>query len=341
MKQFTVLITAPWYPAGPIRFIAEAIERIGCRVIRIGAQYNDHMKLNWGTDVIIPDRELPREAPRWDLNEFVDWTTRNYQAPDMLLVSEENYQTDIVPTKKIPSVLWSFDGWPNSFNRYDLYQPTVAYINHPFGIRIHPRMEEDPRWKPLFGAYAPWLHIDYKISRTTNFVLYATMYGKRLELCHRLNDAGLSVLFGTVTTKEYVRGYNASLCTLHNPQPSEIKWRWWEAIAMGCVNISWHTTLFDRLGYKEWEHYIPIYAPEGQCNDPWPTTNDLINKVDFLKNNLPICRDIANAAQKLAVRQDTYFHRAITILRDLGMVDIVNQAESRLEARFGFRDLTG
>lgn len=330
--NFTILIVAPWYPAGPIKYIAEAFERIGCRVIRIGPTYDDHMGLNWGTDMVVPDRELMRAASLWDLNDFVDWTTKRYQAPDMLLVSEENYKTEIIPQHKIPSALWSFDGWPNNYERADLFQCTANYTNHPLGIDLYPRQEIDPRWQFLPGAAAPWVHRDLGLVREIDFCLLASDYGKRQSICGDLGRRGLWVRSGKAVTSVYVEVYNRSLTTFHNARPGEIKWRFFEAAAMGCINISGHSQLFSWLGYKEWEEYVPIETP---LENEWPEI-DGIGGLSYviwmlLKNNLGDARHIADKARSRVLAQDTYYHRCKVILQALGLTHIISDVDREIE----------
>ena len=327
MNKICILIVAPFYPAGPIKYIAEAFERIGCQVIRIGPTYNDHMGLDWEADVVVPDRELTRELVWWNLNECVDWTTKNYQAPDMLLVSEENYQTEIISQNKIPSALWSFDGWPNNYERADMFQCTVNFTNHPLGIDLYPRQEIDSRWQFLPAAASPWIHKDLGLARNLDFCLLASDYGKRKAMCEELTKTGFQVRYGQVTTPTYVETYNRSLATFHNARLGEIKWRFFEAAAMGCVNISGWSTLFPLLGYKEWEEYIPIDTPVG---NEWPEINDLSRLLHLLKNPDHI-RNIAAKAKKRVLMQDTYLHRAKTVLSSLGFADMVAEADKTIE----------
>ena len=319
---FTVLIVAPWYPAGPLRYLSEAFEMSGCKVIRIGPTYFDHMGLDWGKDVELPavGWELNRERKQWDLNEFLDWATRNYQAPDLLIISEENYQTDIVPTNKIPSILWSFDGWPNNFERIEMIKPTIGYINHPFGIHIHPRLEEDLRWRFMPGAAAPWVHKCLDLHRDYDFALLATMYGKRPSICEDLKNRGLLVLSGKATTPTYVKAYNRSIATYNNCNgQQEIKWRFWEAAAMGCVNISGYTMLFNILGIKPLVHYIPIieHGDENYDGEPWAESSKISEIVGWMKFHKNRVMVIAKDAREHTLRNHTYLHRARTMLIDL------------------------
>ena len=335
--SFTVLIVAPWYPAGPIKYIAEAFERIGCQVIRVGSTYNDHMGLDWGADAVKPDLELGRQCSTWNINEFIDWTTKNYQAPDMLFVSEENYQTDIVPTMKVPSILYSCDGWPRNYDRADMVKATINMTNHPLGIDLYPRQEIDSRWQFLPGAAAPWVHKDLGLRRDLDFCLLASDYGKRKAMCEELARAGFQVRHGQATTPAYVEAYNRSLATFHNARLGEIKWRFFEVAAMGCVNISGPSKLFSWLGYKEWEEYIPIVTP---LENEWPEVTDINNVYNErtlrmamarLKENPIFTKHMASRARKRVLMQDTYLHRAKTVLSSLGFTDIVAETDKAIE----------
>lgn len=326
MKPFTVLICAPWWPAGPIRYLGEAFERIGCQVIRIGASYSDHMGLQWGKDTELPiiHWELPREKPQWNLNEFIDWTTKNYQAPDLLIISEENYQTNMVPTTKIPSILWSFDGWPNNFERIEMVKPTLGYINHPYGIRIHPRVEEDSRWRFMPGAAAPWVHKWLNLERDWEFVLLASMYGKRQQICDDLQKNGVTVWCGQATTNTYVEAYNRALTTYHNCNgQQEIKWRFFESAVMGTCVMSGYTVLLPRLGYLPWEHYIPLieYVDSKFNGELWPDTDEICKKIRWLQNNNEIVMGVTGNVRVHTLRNHTYLHRVRTMLTDLNYID--------------------
>lgn len=333
MSAFCVLVVAPWYPAGPIAYIAQALERIGCQVERVGPSYNDHMELNWEADIVTPDLELDRQCSMWNLNEFIDWITRNHQAPDLLLCSEENYQADIVPTAKVPSVLWSFDGWPNSFNRYDLYQPTVAYTNHPYGIRIHPRAGEDPRWKFMPAACAPWVHRWLNLARDWDFVLLASMYGKRPKLCEGLVKRELWVWYGQAATKTYVEAHNRAVTTFHNCNgQEEIKFRFFEAMAMGCLVISDHTKLFDRLGYQAMRHYVPMPVHEDAefGGELWPEVDELYDQIRWLEDHPSIVSSIASTGRVHTLLNHSYYHRCKQIFSDLGITDMVAKADEAI-----------
>ena len=326
MTKFCILAVGPWYPVTAFTFFVSAFERIGCKIVRGGPAYSDHMGLKWD-DLPLVDLKFAREEKRWNLNGFVDWCTLHHGAPDLLFVSEENYQTDIVPTKKVPSVLWSADSWPNCYERANLYQCTLNYINQPLGNRFHPRETEDPRWRFLPGAAAPWVHCNLNLERDFDFCLLASSYGKRPELCQGLTDRGFKVWSGQAITKTYVEAYNRSLCTYHNPGYSEVKWRFFEAAAMGCVNISGESNLFFQLNYIPWVHYVPIETP---YEDEWPETDSLAITVSDLKKKLSILKDIARSARLHTLTNHSYLNRVKTIFSDLGMAEMVAKADDAI-----------
>lgn len=319
MKKLTILAVSGFWPGNAFQYQIEAFAQLGHNVFRIGSVHPDHMGITWpDKDLPHPDILLPREAPLWNLEQFVDLCTDTIGTPDLLIASDETYRTEIIPTDKVPVVLISYDSWQNCFDRYDLFAPTVAYVTQPLGNRYEKRTKEDPRWRFLGPAYAPWVHVNKGRKRSLDFALFATPYGERLALCEGLNKAGFVTLYGQVETDHYVNFYNSALCTLHNPGYSEVKWRFCEAAAMGCVNISWYTPLFDRLGYVENVHYAHIDAPEDGVNlDPWPSLEDLIDAVLVLKNKPDFWQYLSRNAQELTEERHSYFHRVEQILGDL------------------------
>ena len=320
MKKPNVLIVAPFYPSGPIRFISEAFERMDLKTFRIGATYNDHGGIKWvGDEAVKVDVELKREASRWSIDAFVDLATHAGVSPDLVLMSEENYRTEISPTLKVPSVFWLFDGWPNNYERGDALNPTLRYTSHPYGIRIHPRKEIPTGWKYLGTAHAPWMHPFLNRERDVDFALHATPYGKRPEICDYLRSHGLVVADGWVTTKRYVEDYNRALFTYHNSGgQQEIKYRWYEAAGMGCVNICDHTALYEENGLIAHEHYIPIQSYPDQNGDLWPDPEELLGLIGEYKNITGMIEQLSHNARLEVGAYHTYIHRAQTILEDLG-----------------------
>lgn len=331
--NFTVLAVGPFYPATAFTFLVESFARVGCRVVRVGPSYADHMGLQWPSeDLPHIDMRLLREMIMWDLPNIVDWCTRIHGAPDLLFVGEENYQTRIIPEKRIPSVLWSADGWPENYRRTELWQPTLAYCNQPKGNALYPQEETPKPWRFLPGAAAPWLHKRISLDRNADFCLYATMYNNRPVLCKGLAEQGFSVLSGQKTNTEYVMGYNSALCTYHNPGWYEVKWRWFEAAAMGCINISDGCPLFHHMGYFPWEHYVPVtteIVPE--FGDNWPTTETLAKNITWLRTNQSRTREIADNAWRITLCQDTYYHRLQIIAEDLNSPELVMAAKRKIE----------
>lgn len=320
-KKLNILMVAPWYSANPVRFFSDAFERMGFGVFRVGAIYDKHGGMEWGDDVVKPDIPLKREDPEWNLDNFVDLATERGFVPDFLYLSEETYQTNIAMTRKIPTVLHQWDGWPNCFARGDALNPTLKFTNHPRGIRIHPLAEDRPGWKFMPGAAAPWVHKWTKSSRDLQFCLMATMYGYRTELCQYLEKNRYLVKYGFATTKEFVETYNRSQFTYSNVNGNagEVKWRTFEAMAMGCVNIvDGENLLLDRLGYLPNVHYLPIKTVERENGEPWPTGEMLESVLGEAIYDYEVFESISRVAMEKCLSQDTYFHRAVQIIADLG-----------------------
>ena len=327
-----VLCVLPWYPANAPVFLAEAFARVGCHVTRIGPKYFDHMGLEW-PEAELPkvDMELPREGSIWNLDAMVDMATYAGYPPDLLYVSEENYRTEIIPTSKVPVILWSQDGWPDNYARKALFQPTVAYCNQPRGNRYHPLDEDVESWKFMPGAAAPWIHADERLERTHDFCLYGTMYGQRTKIVEGLTRRGFKVLHGQRTTEHYVMGLNRSLCTYHNSGWHEVKWRFFEAAAMGCLNISSHTPLLDRLGYKPYEHYFPVDAPPDAGGDPWPSVVDVVSILKELRLKRLFLHSVTSRAREHTLRHHMYYHRILRIAKDLDMKELGDMAQRSIE----------
>ena len=334
--SFIVLAVGPWYPATAFTFFVEAFARVGCRVIRVGPCYFTHMGLDWGRDDRpTVDLQFTRDRPEWNLPEVVDWCTTYAGAPDLLFCSEENYQTDIINETRIPSVLWSADSWPQNYQRADLWRCTLSYCNQPRGNRMHPREDTPSPWRFLPGAaHYPFVHRPLGLARDMDFCLLSTMYTRRPIILEQLRARGFSMITGQQGTQEYVRSYNRALTTMHQPGYYEVKFRWWEAIACGCVNITNYTPLFDWLGYKPYEHYIPVEAEETD-DGPWPIADKVAEKIIGLKKDKELWQYISTTAFKKMISQDTYIHRCQAIFRDLGWQNQVATTEDFL------RDLTG
>lgn len=317
-EKLLILAVGPWYPGNAYHWLVQGFEQLGHKVIRIGPLYKEHMGVKWALeDIDEPTFLLPRETPLWNFDQFVDLCTDAIETPDLLIASEETYRTEIVPTNKIPTVLISYDGWPQNYERRDLFKPIKAYSNH-IGIRIHPRDEVPEGWEWLPPAYAPWVHKLQRpllSSREYDFSLIATMYGDRPKLCEYLKSK-FHIMYGQCNTASYVRVYNNTLCTLHNPQPGEIKWRAYEGMAMGCIQISWDVPIFRKVEWEPNVHYFPIGVKE-EGNDPWPTGEQLAEAINYLNTNPGLADYIRERSFRRVVEQDTYYHRCEKILSDL------------------------
>lgn len=329
--MLNVLCVGPQYPATAARYLFDAFGAVdGIHVTLCGPEYNDHYGIDWGTFKVVSDIPLPKEAPEWNIKDFVDTATSLGNAPDLVLIAEENYKTNIINTVDIPTVLLSYDGWPNAFDRYHMVKPTLAYTCHPYGVRPAPVDKTPVPWRFLPTACHPPVHHSmvknhsdkYFAKRSHAFVLHATPYGKRPDLCKYLEENGIGVTAGLVNTTTYVVDYSYGLCTYHNCcYQEEIKYRFFEAAAMGCINITDvpnNPRIFNQLGLIAGIHYIPVAITE-TGDDPYPDFADILKAVKSVLNDKRMAKSISKAAHAWVMNGHTYFHRAKQILTDLGM----------------------
>lgn len=311
-----ILAIGAYYPANAWRFLIDAFERDGSEVIRVGPTYINHAGIDWGVNCVQVQQVWEKDLPEWNFDECIDWCTRTHGAPDLLIATEENYKTAIRFTKDIATVFISYDGWPNAYARRELFRPTVAYTNHPLGIRLHPRTAIPEGWRYLPGACAPWVHQDLDRPRDIDFVLFATPYGQRPRICEQVAKE-FRVLSGVVSLAQYVEGFNRGLATLHNCNgQEEVKWRFFEAAAMGCLIMTDENVLFKQLGYEAFMHYIPL--PTEDCNgEPWPAIGELLANIRFFKKDPLAWAALVAEAKQLTLGRHTYFHRIDQIFSDL------------------------
>ena len=326
-----ILIIQPWYGANSARYITDAMELCDAHIFRVGPRYGEHLGMVWG-DSEMPkiDIELPKEID-WNMDFLIDRAAREFRfIPDMVFISEENYRNQIKNTEKIPSVFYSCDGWEKNYRRADMVKATFNYTNHPRGIRQQPQKELPKGWSWLPGAALPSVHRYLGLERDIDFVLLATMYTERPRIIKEIADAGFITKVGQVKTNEYVKIYNKSLCTLHNPGWFEVKWKWWEAAAMGCLLISSYTPPLDWLNYRPWVHYVPVPAVE--TNDgPWPDSKKAIEIIRDIKNNRPFFQQIADAAREHTIKHHSYYNRCKTVFIDLGFKEVAEKAQEKID----------
>lgn len=311
-----ILAISSWYGANSVRFLVDAMERCGATVFRVGPMYQDHLGMRWEEHELPKvEWELPKDST-WYVDEIMDFATTRGATPDLVFIGEESYHNYIFNTEKVPSVLYSVDGWPENYERIETIKPTIGYTSHPLGIYIRQRTEPDPRWRCLTAACAPWLHRYLGLERNTDFLLLATMYTKRPGICEGIRDRGFSVKTGQEKTEGYVKWCNRSLTTLHNPGYNEIKYRFYESAAMGLLNLSWHTQLFDEQGYRPWVHYVPVSTEETD-DGPWAAVESIASVLLDIKRNPAFFRQIADTARVHTVTKHSYYSRVATILSDL------------------------
>jgi len=320
MKQLHILLIGPYYFSNPWRWMADAWERLGHTTFRIGAEYREHGGIT-PQDFPRVDYRLQKQVPVWDLNAAIDVCYQESgKYPDLLIGSEETYHTEIIPQNKVPSALILFDLHPHSYRRFEDWQSTVAYTGQPFGIRGHTLPEPCPGYKYFAPAAAPWIHRYNNEKRIVDFALMATPYSFRPILCNGLRMQKFAVRDGIVDTEEYVKIYNSALTSFVNAGgQEEIKWRWSEHAAMGCINICDHTRLYKEIGARPWQHYVPVGRElQPEVNEEWPSVEMVAERIRFLKEEPDLAHLIREAARELVNERHTYYNRCEAILADLG-----------------------
>ena len=318
MKKLTILAILPWYPNSAPRYLCDAFEQAGHRVINFGPDYNNWYDIPWRKQYQARvDIECQRDSV-WHFDDIIDECTNKFKSPDLIFASEESYHNEIYTSSKIPIVLYSIDGWPENFDRYEVFQPTIAYMEDPLGIRSFPRKEQDPRWKFMPGAAAPWVHQDLRIPRILDFYFCGSLYVNRPILCEYLKEKGFRVEYGKADTGQYAYNLSSSLTTLHDCNMEDrVKWRFFEGSACGCVVISDHTQLLDWLGYKPNVHYLPCGNFMCEQGEPAPDMAQVADAIQWVKNNPPLAQEIANNGKLLTLENHTYNNRVGEILNDL------------------------
>lgn len=320
-----VLAVMPWYPANAARFFVDAFEHLGHKVFRVGPTYFDHYGLQYAPEELpMVDQEFLRNS-WWQLDSIIDAATRAGFSPDLIFLSEENYQNQIGPTTKVPVVLWSADGWPNCYERRNMIQPTLAYTNHPLGVNPAPRTTIPEGWKFMPGAADLVWHAKedttgYPIQY--GFCLLATMYGPRKEICEKLSrdPYDFSTVYGQLGPELYRFYYSRSLATYHNCNgQAELKWRYMESAAMGCINICDKNFLLEPMGFWPWVHYVPIGSFTKEYDDDlWPSSKAIGRAILHLNEYPDISSHISRRARAKVERHDRYENRVRLILNDLG-----------------------
>lgn len=313
-KPLIIFAVGPWYPNSAFRYLTDAFERFGHRVMRFGPDYNNPYGIKWDTSCSVHINVEVRRESTWNLEYCVE----TFGVPDFIFTSEETYHNKIIPTNKAPIILYSIDGWPENFERIVDFQATLAYMEDPLGIRSHPRKIQDFRWRFMPGAAAPWVHKDLMLPRTDDFYFCGTMYVNRPILCQYLRERGLRVhATAAADTIDYTRGLSTAKTTLHDCNGEDrVKWRFFEGMACGCLVISDHTRLLDWLGYKPWEHYLPCNDTMCESGEPAPDMQEIANCIQWANEHPNEAQHIAENGKRFTLNFHTYEHRALTILSD-------------------------
>ena len=263
---------------------------------------------------------IPETAPL-DLPLLVD----KYK-PDVLLLWDwtgnpacyvaDNKERTFTLNEKVPFIYVQHEGWANALERKNLFNPTVCYTGMPYGVKQSPIDSKTLGYKYLAGACYPKVH---KITKTwaeksLDCVLFAGMYSPRPEICQALHDDGLNIVYGNVATKEYVEFHNSSRTTWEFSGGSQyIKWRIFEAMAMGCVVITDTFKLLGEVGFESWKHYVP-HIPV----DDMPMAISIARGIRMVRQWRDFSETVREEAWNYVMSNHTYEHRAKMILKDIG-----------------------
>lgn len=318
-----VLAIQSWYPSNAARFFVDAFEHLGHQVFRMGPTYFDHYGLQYAPEEL-SKIDIPFfRAGDWSLDAALDAAAKMKFTPDFIWLSEENYQNVITPTAKVPVVLWSADGWPNSYERLNMIQPTLAYTNHPLGVNPHPQKTIPDGWKFLPGAADSVWDVPFpnEVVSQSDFCLMATMYGPREKICQELLSQGLQVNYGQATLSEWQMFYSRAFSTYHNSNgQAECKWRMFSSMALGCINICDDNYLLDALGFIPWNDYVPISDfTKDFDNDLWPSGEAIANAIRRLRELPYTAARIAQHAQGRVHKHDRYENRVRLVFSELGL----------------------
>lgn len=322
MSKGKILFVSTWYPSNIDMWLSTAFEDYGYEVIRVGKTYFSHYGIQWEPELLPKVIEELNVNSQLNLPELV-----NRYSPDILIFWDWNSCPihNIEETKKlkynIPVILVEHEGWSQNFIRKDLINPTLAYTGMPYGVTGHPFDSSELGYKYLPGACYPIYHRFLKKEfeqRDLDCVLFAGMYNPRPDICFSLRLMGTKIEYGQVNITNYEKFYNRSLTTWEFSGGQEfIKWRFFEAMSMGCIIITDRLKLMNMLGFEPNVHYLeynPIPLGDGRTG---PRAIGLKNIIDKVRNDPNIWKRISKDAHRFVNEHHTYEHRVKMIIKDL------------------------
>ena len=318
-----LLYITSWYHANINRWLSEAFEDAGFEVIRVGSTHFNHYGIAWEPELAPKMTEIMPEDTSLDLPALID-----KYSPDMVLLWDWTgeppcYEVlNIDKTRKIkdkmPFIYVQHEGWKNALERISLFNPTVAYTGMPYGVYESPCSAKGLGYKYLPGACYPKIHkpnLDWH-KKDLECVLLAGMYKPRPQLCEALKRFGVNIHWGNANVMDYVKYHQRSFSTWEfSGGTPYIKWRFFEAMAMGCVMISDRISLMDNLGFGAGKHYIEYILNDDR--EPW--LEDLKIRIKALASNQGLYEEISKQAYDFVIENHTYAHRIAQIRSDINV----------------------
>lgn len=317
----TILFVSQWYPANIGTFLSYAFEDAGYKVIRVGETCFNHygVKYDYSELPVITERleqgqtvNLPRLVDKYtpDILLMWDWTGEPaiYQVAELGETQKLKY--------RLPFIYVEHEGWENALKRIELFNPAVAYTGMPYGVIETPCRAASMGYKYLAGACYPKVHyIDRPLSiKDLDFVVMASVARTRPAVCKAIEDKGFKTYFNTGGLTDYRTYHNRSLTTFDFSDGWQyVKWRVFEAMAMGCILLQDRFELLDSLGFVPNKHYVEYKLTAGYH----PYIDDMVAKITMLKTDKDLANKIRDDAYNFVMEKHTYAHRVSQILSDL------------------------
>jgi len=328
-----LLFVSQWYPANIGTFLSYAFEDVGYEVIRVGSTCFNHY------GVIYPLRDLPVITEELSFDQDLDLPALvDKYKPDILLMWDwtgepscynvVNNQMTLNLKHRLPFIYVEHEGWENALKRIELFNPTVAYTGMPYGVVETPCSAMSMGYKYLAGACYPKVHYINRPFETKDldFVVMASAARTRPAVCEAIEKMGFKTFFGTGDTTDYRTYHNRSLTTYdYSDGWQYVKWRVFEAMAMGCVLLQDSFELLESLGFRAGKHFIEYNLKDlndinkdSFCNLV-PDIDTIAEELTRLKNSPDLAKEIQKNAYDFVMENHTYSHRVSQILSDIGV----------------------
>jgi hypothetical protein len=315
-----LLFVSEWYPANIGTFLSYAFEDAGYEVIRVGNTCFNHYGL------VLNPAELPMITEKLPFGQDLDLPALvDKYKPDMLLMWDwtgepscykvVNATATLKLKHRLPFIYVEHEGWLNALKRIELFNPTVAYTGMPYGVIETPCSAMSMGYKYLAGACYPKVHYINRAfeAKDLDFVVMASQARSRPMVCEAMFNKGFKIHYGTGGLYDYRTYHNRSIATYdYSDGWQYVKWRVFEAMAMGCILLQDSFELLESLGFRAGEHFI-----EYNLKDLAPDMDTIAEKITMLKDNPDIAKKIRQDAFDFVMKSHKYSDRVAMIEKDL------------------------